>query len=193
VSKDGIVRDLLIPGEKYVGELGVNIENQSFYYQLPKTCRCRRYITVSTATEYVQTGRAVWLLKKHKDAVIPDDHIWMPVLRERVPRVDLVTRSDIERAFTGSERKSRHWVYNRLSRRYVRVQTVPEGLTKAEWQREAEEEVKFERRIRSQYKNYIDEVHNLYMENRAKLIVPFRPDPFEGRCLFFSADQRTNY
>jgi hypothetical protein len=40
---------------------------------------------------------------------------------------------------------------------------------------------------------YVEEVHALYMQNRQKLIVPFRPDPYgEGRTLFsFGTDQRS--
>lgn len=41
---------------------------------------------------------------------------------------------------------------------------------------------------------YIENVHKMHMEARAKLIVPFIPDPFEGRVLFpFGKDQRTDY
>ena len=183
---------MLIPGERYVGELGIDIASQLFYYQLPKTCRCRRFTSVSEATEFVTRGQAVWLLKKKSGAVVPDENIWMPVNRERVPRVDLVTRSDIERAYTGSERRSRHHRFDAVLQRFIRI-AAPEGVTKDDWKKDAEEEIKFEKRIRLQYSRYIQDVHDLYMENRAKLIVPFRPDPFEGRCLFFSNDQRTSY
>ncbi|MGH7748276.1 MAG: hypothetical protein ACREQ5_26495 [Candidatus Dormibacteria bacterium] len=42
------------------------------------------------------------------------------------------------------------------------------------------------------YINLIESVHDMIMEERAKLIVPFRPDPFEGRALFpFALDERT--
>ena len=193
VVPDGRRRDLLIPNERYIGELGVSLEAQSWYYQLKRTCRCRRFISVSDATEFVARGTAVWLLKVKKNAIIPDDGaVWMPVERERVPRVDLITRSDIERAVTGSERRSRHHRFDSVLQRFVRL-APPDGTTKEEWRKDAEEEVKFERRIRKQYSFYIEEIHDMYMENRAKLIVPFRPDPFEGRCLFFSNDQRTSY
>ncbi len=46
--------------------------------------------------------------------------------------------------------------------------------------------------VARKYKNYIEEIHRMYMENRAKLIVPFREDPTEGRLLFpFPPDCRT--
>lgn len=39
---------------------------------------------------------------------------------------------------------------------------------------------------------YIEDIHMMIMENRAKLIVPFKPDPTDGRLLFpFSKDERT--
>lgn len=42
------------------------------------------------------------------------------------------------------------------------------------------------------YKKLIDAIHEMIMEERARLIVPFRPDPWEGRVLFpFQVDQRT--
>lgn len=44
------------------------------------------------------------------------------------------------------------------------------------------------------YIRYIEDVHKMIMEERAKLIIPFQPDPFEGRLLFpFGKDQRTRY
>jgi hypothetical protein len=39
---------------------------------------------------------------------------------------------------------------------------------------------------------YIEDVHKMFMKERAKLIVEFKEDPFEGRVLFpFGPDQRT--
>lgn len=44
------------------------------------------------------------------------------------------------------------------------------------------------------YIRLIEEIHKMIMSERAKLIIPFRDDPFEGRALFpFGADQKTNY
>lgn len=176
-----------------MGELGIGIAQQEWYYPLPLSCRCRRYITLTEATESVACGQAVWLLKVKKQAVIPDEkRIWMPIVREKVPRVDLISRPDIERAVIGSERISKHYQYNPRSKRYVMIRIVPEGMTKTEWMEDAKKEIAFEKRIRSQYQKYIEECHKIYMDNRAKLMVPFKPDPFEGRTLFtFANDQRT--
>jgi hypothetical protein len=42
------------------------------------------------------------------------------------------------------------------------------------------------------YIEHIENIHDMIMSERAKLIVPFRPDPCEGRLLFpFGPDQRT--
>ena len=39
----------------------------------------------------------------------------------------------------------------------------------------------------------IEEVHKMQLQARAALVVPFRPDPFEGRVLFpFCPDERTS-
>ena len=193
IRPEGIPRDLLVPGERYIGELNKNIENQSWCYSLPKSCRCRKFASSREVTEAVAVGQAVWILKLKKGAVIPDENqAWMAIERVKVPRVDLVSRADIERSVIGSERKSRHFMYNRILQKYVRVNVIPEGLTKAEWDKEALDEIKFEKRIKSQYSLYIELIHDLYMDNRKKLIVPFREDPFKGRTLFaFAPDQRT--
>lgn len=47
---------------------------------------------------------------------------------------------------------------------------------------------------REDYITLIEETHDMIMSERAKLIVPFREDPLEGRLLFpFSPDQRTGH
>jgi len=45
---------------------------------------------------------------------------------------------------------------------------------------------------RDDYIRYIEEIHEMIMTERAKLMAPFRDDPTEGRLLFcFGPDQRT--
>jgi hypothetical protein len=47
--------------------------------------------------------------------------------------------------------------------------------------------------LKDEFKKKIEDIHQMQMEFRAKLIVPFRPDPFDGRVLFpFTPDQRTS-
>lgn len=200
VKPNGRPRDLLIPGEKYVGELGVKIGDQEWYYPLLSSCRCKRYVSVADATEFEAQGWAVWILqfKRKKGEIVLNDEvstkIWMPVVRERVPRVDMISRSDIERAYVGSEKVSAHHKYNPITRKFMVVRTVPEDKTLKEWLAEAQKEEKFERHIRSQFQEYIEECHSVTLNARAELMVPFSPDPFEGRCLFpFAKDQRTLY
>lgn len=193
IQPDGRTRDFLVAGEHYVGELGVSLAEQEWYYPLPKSCRCRRRVTSAEATEFVDCGWAVWLLKVKKSSIIPDEkRIWMPVVRERVPRVDLISRADIERAFIGSEKQSIHYAYNRTTQKFEVIKAIPEDMTEKEWLEDARKEIEFEQRIRRQYKKYIEGCHDITMQFRAKLIAPFRPDPFEGRVLFsFNSDQRT--
>lgn len=48
--------------------------------------------------------------------------------------------------------------------------------------------------LKPKYIRYIEMIHEMIMEERAKLIIPFQRDPFEGRLLFpFGKDQRTRY
>lgn len=162
------------------------------YLKLPKTCRCRKYISYYDADTAVANGKAMRIFKLLARGVVKDEkRVWMPIVRERVPRVDLISRPDIERAYVGSDRKSPFYVYNRDLKRFIRIQNPPEGMSKAEWLEKMKEEVNFERRIRRQYSDYIENVHKMHMDFRSKLIVPFKPDPFEGRCLFFVSNQRT--
>ena len=198
VKKDGKFRDILVTGDLYVGELGVSLEQQKMYYALPKSCRCKRRVTSWEATSFVAQGWAVWILqfKKRKGEVVLNDEvstkIWMPVVRERVPRVDLISRADIERAFIGSEKKTKHTKFNHITQRFETVKEPPEGFTAKQWATDEAEEVNFERRIRRQYRKYIEECHKVAMDARAELIVPFRPDPFEGRTIFgFGSNQQT--
>ncbi|MDA4129167.1 MAG: hypothetical protein OK457_00195 [Thaumarchaeota archaeon] len=184
-----LTRDLVVSGDLYVGELGINLAQQEGYRALPKSCRCKRYVTVAQATEFEAQGWAAWIVqfkRKKGEVVLNTDvsmKLYMPVLRERVPRVDLISRADIERAYIGSEKISAHYKYNPTTQRYTVVRIFPEGSSAKEWMAEADVEVRFERRIRKQFKRYIEECHNITMSFRQQLIVPFKPDPFEGRPL----------
>lgn len=131
-------------------------------------CSCRQLIGYAEAMDLLQNGnaKAIWELnKKHermelyqreksiKDrdgnptgATVIETHIWR-AQQTKVPRIDLVSQADIERAYID------------LNPTFIR---------------------------------YIEECHKLFMGNRAKLIVPFRDDPTEGRLLFpFPPDDRT--
>lgn len=168
------------------------IEESLTYLKMPKTCRCRNYITYYEADEAVANGKAMRIFKLTAKGIVKDEtRVWMPVVREKVPRVDLISRPDIERAYVGSERKSKFYRFDPRTKRFVRIQEPPIGFSKTEWIEMQVEEETFERRIRQQYAKYIEDIHEMYMGFRARLITPFKPDPFEGRSLFFFPDQRT--
>jgi hypothetical protein len=199
VKRDPKPRDMVESGVKCVGELGIGLEEQKSYSDMPKSCRCRMFCTSAEATEFVKEGAAVWVLKferKRGEVVLNDKwhgrEIWRRVVRERVPRVDLISRADIERAFIGSEVRSKHFIFNKVSKKFEPIRVIPEGMTKKDWMEDALKEAKFEKRIRDQFRQYIDECHKVTMDFRAKLIVPFQEDPFEGRTIFaFGSEQRT--
>jgi len=120
---------------------------------LPEKCSCKKSVTLEKAETLVARGQAllVYKPKEHKPLHEANDidisQIVMVVNRSQTPRVDLVTRSDVERAYIDG---------------------------------------------RQDYIQYIEEIHLMIETERAKLIVPFKPDLLEGRLLFpFGSDQRT--
>jgi len=120
---------------------------------LPDRCRCRKWIKLFDADQQIQMGSAFRILRKKRGALTADEReIWMPIIRlsselPRVPRIDLITSTDIERAYVYDQQK---------------------------------------------FIDHIERVHKMYMEERAKLIVPWIPDPFEGRALFIFPDERSH-
>ena len=186
------------------------------YCPLPKSCRCRNYITYYQADQFIEVAAAMRIVRYKNGRIIKDeDRIWLPIVRGKVPRIDLTTRADIERAYCGSERKSKSYVYNPLTRKFefnieIALEAWVEGGTEDQWveyllarekteaeavsaavvEREAEDH--FEKRIRKQYRKYIEDCHNLAMDFRARLFVPFQEDPFDGRTILtFGPDMRT--
>ena len=129
------------------GDLRCATPPEPAFTPIPKKCRCRRTITLELAIAYVNKGIAVNLWRTKKKSIEVDfDHIWLPQQRQ-VPRIDLITKTDIERAFIDGDKESAQ---------------------------------------------YIEEVHRMHMQERAKWIIPFQPDPTEGRLIFpFQPDQRT--
>lgn len=121
---------------------------------LPLKCRCKRMITEAQKKVYLEQRKAIEVYKprENEDIVeggdcVEENIVVMPLDRSKTPRVDLVTKADIERAYIDKQTK------------YVRL---------------------------------IEEIHNMIMSERVKLMVPFREDPCNGRLLFpFGPDQRT--
>jgi hypothetical protein len=213
----------LEPNVRYVGELGIELKKQTWFFPIPKSCRCNkgRYVGTKEATRFVEQGKAVWALyRKDGEMQIDERMIWMPVVKERVPRVDMISRADVERAYIGSELRSGHYVYDRKKQKFVVIGTMPEGINKAEWAADAEAEVKHEKNIRKKFSQDIEECHGMILWSRiqcgrtrtvvrnglerceGKWGIPLddksytiraeRKDPFEGRSLLpFSPESRT--
>ena len=119
---------------------------------LPVKCACKKTVSVEKAKDLIAKGVALKIYKPEYGRSLNDNRvdrfqIVMVVNRAQTPRVDLITKADMERAYVDG---------------------------------------------RQDYIDHIEEVHDMIMEERAKLIVPFRDDPCEGRLLFpFGPDQRT--
>jgi hypothetical protein len=178
------LKDTLVDGFKYVLDgldprdlfkpLQITEGHQYFALKIRKEkngdiqrCNCRQLIGYAEAMELLANGnaKAIWELnKKHermelyqhekplvdkegkKIGTLLETNIWR-AQQTKVPRIDLVSQADIERAY------------------------VDDNPT---------------------FVRYIEEIHKMYMCNRAELIVPFREDPTEGRLLFpFPPDERT--
>lgn len=137
-------KEFMVAGEKYLA-------CGDHFRLLPHKCSCRKSVTTYEARQLVETGQAEPIYRFKRGRMEPEIFtIWM-AQQSQVPRIDLISKADIERAYTSDD---------------------PEVARAA--------------------MEYIEEVHMLYMENRAKLIVPFREDLTEGRLLFcFSDDYRT--
>ena len=120
---------------------------------LPEKCTCKKWVSYEKADILVARGTALVVYKPRANKPLDVNHdidisqVIMVVNRSQTPRVDLITRSDIERAFLDG---------------------------------------------RQDYIDYIEEIHDMIIGERLKLIAPFQEDPCGGRLLFpFGADQRT--
>lgn len=151
MPKDECLHTDLKEGRKYLfSHTYVDKEGKAYqwYRMLPKKCTCRQFITMDDANTRTIQGVAQVVWRRSKNGPTEDTKaIWMAQQRQ-VPRVDLISRTDIERAY---------------------IDHIKSSI------------------------EYIEEVHQMYMKNRLKLIVPFQEDPQEGRLLFpFASDDRTS-
>lgn len=159
LSFDIQVRKNLIPNEKYLSMA----DGSPWYRLLPPKCRCRKLVTQREADTLISDGVAepIWKVKKGR-VDIDYSMIWMAQQRQ-VPRVDMITKADIERAYIDQTEQS---IEN------------------------------------------IEAIHQMILEARAKLIVPFdeskhigdyplngkdkNGDITPGRLIFpFRPDERT--
>jgi len=169
----------LVPDVNYVSADAAPVgSSEAWFHVLPFKCKCRKRISFHEAEEQMQVGRARPIIRYTAKARINTvlDHenfsrgsyggtpmVWMPIVRAQTPRVDLITSIDIERAFCCDCRR--------------------EPGQKL-WKKFHSKDCSGRRHSR-----YIDEVHQIYLDNRAELIVPFSPDPFEGRVLFINFEE----
>ncbi len=208
------LKDTLVDGFKYVLDeadpkdlfrpLQITEGHQYFALKIRKDkdgdtqrCSCRQLIGYAEAMDLLATGnaKAVWELNKKHDRMefyqhekpvsdatgkkigtILETHVWR-AQQTKVPRIDLVSQADIERAYLPQA------ALKNLLLREIPTPTTDE-IEKAFFSDNPY--------IQKQYQRYVEEIHKLYMTNRAELIVPFREDPGEGRLLFpFPPDERT--
>lgn len=149
---------------------------------LPDRCNCKKRVTDLAADTMLEKGAALPVYKPSKSEVMTKTNgldrtqIITVVNRVQTPRVDLITRADVERA------------YNDLSHPFYDPSNPKCYLHRNP--RDAE------------YMQHIEDVHHMLVQGLLNLMVPFRPDPdemrdaqgrlFAGRLLFpFGADQRT--
>jgi hypothetical protein len=209
----GTLEEGLIPNNRYIcvrnlrrdeGEAKPYLEEVSKepeYYQMRPNCKCRKWITFREAIDLCDSGHALWAFKTKNHEVErcePDPprrnslgmpirgalgHIWRPVVVGKVPRIDLITKADIERAYvdlTGTSIKKIEMIH--------------------EMHMEARALLFYGLRLEDgEIVDNKDGVPHL-AGNQRKVGVPIQGvpdainDPQEGRCLFpFSPDERTKY
>ena len=178
-------------------------EGEPTYCRLQfEKCKCRNWITLSEANDFYEVGKAMKIFRIENSIILRDESlIWMPVTRERVPRVDLFSRADIERAFIGSSNPEENYRFNKEKRKYVPTASRELAL----WRDNVRAGIEFEQKFRRKFENDLEEWHKMYLAERVKLIRYWdsledtwerttgkRVDPFDGRQLLaFGPDQRT--
>lgn len=104
---DEHLRKNLESGNRY---LLCMIGETPWYRLLPKTCKCRKKITMAEASTLLQQGVAnpIWISGR-KAVEVDMTSIWMAQQRQ-VPRVDLISRADIERAYIDHMKSSMEYI-----------------------------------------------------------------------------------
>jgi len=169
------------------------------YYRMRPNCKCRKWITFREAIDLCDSGHALWAYKTKSSEVLrcePDPprrnalgtplrgalgHIWRPVVVGRVPRIDLITKADIERAYinaVGASIKKIEMIHEmHMEARALLFYglTVEDGQV-IENKDGAPHLVGNQRKVGSRAYGAPESIN----------------DPMEGRCLFsFTADERT--
>jgi hypothetical protein len=86
--------------ERYLSAIGNEVKDGRYFRLLPKICRCKKQVTRYEAEQLVETGQAepIWKMKRQR-MVMDIDLIWM-AQQAKVPRIDLITTTHIEQAYT---------------------------------------------------------------------------------------------
>lgn len=100
----------LNPDRKYYSD----DPNFKFFRAIPVKCRCKKEISQEKSKQFIEIGKAfpVYKPKLGKElnhTRIDRFQIVMPLDRSQTPRVDLITKADIERAYVdGQQRYQEH-------------------------------------------------------------------------------------
>ena len=169
-NRGQVLEDDMMPNERYICVKNARKDEKEEkpyleelkkipeYYRMPVHCKCRKWTTYHEAVELTKIGQALWAFKKKKGIVARCEpgfpasdnlgHIWRPVVREKVPRIDLISKADVQRAYGLKHEK--------ISAR------------------------------QKEFIDYIELVNLITLEVRGKMVVPFEPDPQQGRVLFLT-------
>ena len=165
---------------------------EPWYHVLPAKCKCRKRISFYEADEFLECGVAQPIVRYTNSGIIDTlrDHklnrgtygatamVWMPVVKAQTPRVDLISAPDMERAFCCDCECKCECPRRAPDKGRIHTQACL-SARRTHFRR-----VHSEKCTGRKFKSYIEEVHQIYLEGRAELIVPERPDPFAGRALF---------
>lgn len=94
------VKNYLVAGERYLSSLEGEKKDGKYFRLLPSSCDCRMFTTRREAEMLVDTGQAEQIWKMKRGRMEPEmDLIWK-AQQTKVPRIDLITTTDIEHAYT---------------------------------------------------------------------------------------------
>ncbi len=130
---------------------------------LPKECRCRKYVGDAKLKELLGYGEIIEIVGHSGEQTFAYTRI-----RAKTPRSPSIEASHMQRSVLGVTAQKAEGI---TEEQIKRLQQLREQAAR-EFQQEAAARIKI--------------FHEIELEERAKLIVPFRPDPWIGRCIFAS-------
>lgn len=75
------------------------------YRVMPNRCNCRQKITIYQAEELIDTAQALRVWRKKRMLELDTFRIWK-AQQSKVPRIDMISKADIERAYAGDISKN---------------------------------------------------------------------------------------